>query len=294
MSDAPLQPDAAPPAPSPAAPEEAPVASGDVLSFREAVATLWQTLCLWRIWFTLGRRDFVMRFKRMRLGVAWQFVTLCMLLLTIGFIYATLFKTNIRDFLVFLSASLIMWFYLVLSIDTGCLALIGSEGYIKQLPVPPLTYAFRSATANTLSLLLTAPAFFVIKFAFQPTFWWGMCWAAPGLLAFILTVALVGACLAFLNARIRDVQPAVTTLMQILFYVTPIIYMPSQLANSGKAFVYLYNPLFHVINVVRGPLLGTTELLSTSWAVTGGVLVLLVGLLLWIVARFSRRIVYYL
>lgn len=274
--------------------EIAPAHSGDRLTLAESAGALWHALRLWRIWFTLGKRDFVLRFRRMRLGVAWQFVTLALLLLTIGFIYSTLFKSDIREFLVFLSASLIIWFYLIQSMDMGCGALVGSEGYIKQLPVPPLAYAFRSAVANTLSLLISIPAFFLIKVIFQPTFWWSMTLAIPGLLVYAALVTLISASLAFLNARIRDVQPAVSTVMQVLFYVTPMIYMPQQLAASGHAFIYLYNPLYHVINVVRGPVLGTNEHLGMSWIVTGVVTIALLLLLLWVVARYNRRIVYYL
>ncbi len=274
--------------------EERIASSGEYLSLSEATHALWRVVLLWRIWITLGKRDFVMRFKRMRLGVAWQFVTFSLLLLTIGFIYSTLFGADLREFLVFLAASLILWLYLVQSMDMGCGALIGSEGYIKQLPMPPLTYAFRAMTANTFSLLITIPAFFVIKLVFQPVFWWSMWLAIPGLLAFAVVSVLVSASLAFLNARIRDVQPAVSTFMQVFFYVTPTIYTPDQLKATGHAFVYLYNPLYHVVNVVRGPLLGKTDGLIVSWLVSAGVIVVLFLVLLRVIARYNRRIVYYL
>jgi ABC-type polysaccharide/polyol phosphate export permease len=253
-----------------------------------------RVLLLYRVWFTLGRRDFVMRFRRMRLGVAWQFVTLTLLLLAIGVIYGTLFKTNIRTFLVFLAASLILWFYLTQTMDMGCGALIGSEGYIKQLPVPPLTYAFRAATASTLSFIITIPAFFIVKLFFQPVFWWWMLWALPGLICFMVAVTLISASLSYLNARFRDVQPAVSAFMQIMFYVTPMIYSPDLLAKSGHAFVYLYNPLFHLINIVRGPMLGHTKTLGISWAISGAIIVALMVILLLVIRRYDRRIVYYL
>lgn len=268
--------------------------SGAGANLSEACRMLWRVMLLWRVWFTLGRRDFVMRFRRMRLGVAWQFITLTLLLLTIGVIYSTLFRTDIRVFLVFLSASLILWFYLTQTMDMGSSALVSSEGYIKQLPVPPLTYAFRAATASTLSFLITAPAFIVVKLIFQPVFWWWMLWAIPGVVCFSIAVTLISASLAYLNARFRDVQPAVSALMQIMFYVTPIIYMPQQLANSGHSFVYLYNPVFHLVNIVRGPLLGHTRTLGMSWAVSGALIVVLMLGLLLVIRRYDRRIVYYL
>jgi ABC-type polysaccharide/polyol phosphate export permease len=134
----------------------------------------------------------------------------------------------------------------------------------------------------------------VVKLIFQPVFWWWMLWAVPGVVCFAIVVTLISASLAYLNARFRDVQPAVSALMQIMFYVTPVIYMPQQLAESGHAFVYLYNPLFHLINIVRGPMLGHTRTLGISWAVSGMIVVALMVILLLVIRRYDRRIVYYL
>jgi ABC-type polysaccharide/polyol phosphate export permease len=228
-----------------------------------------------RIWLALGKRDFVMRFRRMRLGIAWQLISLTLLLLTIGFIYARLFHQDVREFLVFLAASLILWFYLTQAMDTGCTALVASEGYIKQLPMPPLTYAFRAFTATTLSFFLSVPAFFAVKLVFMRVFWWGMLWAIPGLVLFALVAALHGAILAYLNARIRDFQPAVSAMMQILFYVSTVIIMPKQLPEV----MYRYNPQYHLLNIVRGPLLDRTlpPLYSYAWTL-GFILVLFLGL----------------
>lgn len=268
--------------------------TGYKVGLLEALRTVGFALSLWRIWFALGKRDFVMRFRRMRLGVAWQLITLALLLVTIGFIYAKLFRQNVQEFLVFLSISLVLWFYLTQAMDTGCTALVASEGYIKQLPVPPLAYTLRAFTGTTLSLLLSAPVFFIVKLVFAPLFWWGMLWAIPGLLLFMVVAALHGAILAYLNARIRDFQPAVSALMQICFYVSTVIITPEQLARVGHAELYLYNPQYHLLNIVRGPLLhgGGPPMLSYAW-VFGSTLVLFAALL-YVIRHYDRRIVYYL
>jgi ABC-type polysaccharide/polyol phosphate export permease len=235
-----------------------------------------------------------MRFRRMRLGVAWQFITLCLLLLSVGVVYATLFRADIRVFLVYLSASLILWTHVVNSMDAGCNSLVGSEGYIKQLPVPPLTYAFRAFASTTLSFLVTVPVFIVIKLVFQATFWWGMLWALPGLVLFVVVCGLFGASLSYLGARLRDIQPAVVAIMQVMFYVTPIIYMPEQLQNTKMAAIFLYNPFYHLLNIVRAPLIARVGPPLASYAVTGGLVACLVLVLLLAVRRYDHRIVYYL
>jgi hypothetical protein len=57
-------------------------------------------------------------------------------------------------------------------------------------------------------------------------------------------------------ARFRDIPPIVGSVLQIGFFVTPIIWLPSQLGADDHWL--LLNPFFDLLEVVRKPLLGAT------------------------------------
>ena len=83
----------------------------------------------------------------------------------------------------------------------------------------------------------------------------------------ILTLALIGAALTLgiVCARFRDVPQLVTALLQILFLVTPIIWMPSRVPNSEFAsLLFTANPGLPLIEIVRSPLLGH-ETTALQW-----------------------------
>jgi ABC-type polysaccharide/polyol phosphate export permease len=108
-------------------------------------------------------------------------------------------------------------------------------------------------------------------------------------MANLFVVALV---LATLCTRFRDLPPIVTNLMQVTFYITPILYEPSQLPAQLRLIAY-YNPLYHLIDVLRRPLIG--ELPDpVSYAVALGTLVVAGGFAFLFFGRFRGRVAYWL
>ena len=69
--------------------------------------------------------------------------------------------------------------------------------------------------------------------------------------ALALTLLLGAFC-----ARFRDIQPIVNSVMQIGFFMTPVIWKPDQLGAAGIAKLPL-NPFFDLLEIVRGPILGS-------------------------------------
>jgi ABC-type polysaccharide/polyol phosphate export permease len=93
------------------------------------------------------------------------------------------------------------------------------------------------------------------------------------------------------SARFRDIPPIVTTITQMMFLLTPILWRPDQV--PGRELVYQLNPFFYLVQVIREPLEGVSPSLFI-WSVTVGLTVVgfLVSLLFF--SRFRNRIVYWL
>ena len=99
-----------------------------------------------------------------------------------------------------------------------------------------------------------------------------------------------GLLLGIVSARFRDVPPVVSSIVRICFFVTPIIWMPELV--PARALVLEANPFFHLVEVVRAPLLGQAPGLE-SW-----IAVLLITCAGWLVTfaffrRYRRRIAYW-
>ena len=93
-----------------------------------------------------------------------------------------------------------------------------------------------------------------------------------------------------LSARFRDLPQIVSTLMQVVFFATPIIW--STEALSGNAVLWTANPFYHLIEIVRAPLLGFPVPLH-SWLAVAGITVVGWAVTLLMFRQFHRRICYW-
>lgn len=253
-----------------------------------------RALQLWPVWLRLGIQDVRLRFRRSLLGIAWVFLNLTISLLTIGFIYSSLLGQDLKKFLPFLTIGLVVWSYLTAAVVEGGMAFIAAEGYIRQIGVPLFVYLFRSFVSVSLFMLLNLITYFPVAYFSGLTLHYGMLWAVPGLLLMASVVLLFITIFAYLHTRFRDAIPFASALLQVVFYVTPVIWPPEALRQQGLHWVIDYNPFYHLLEVIRQPLLQAEPASTLSYLMVA----LLIGGLMVIAAscvwRYHQRIVYFL
>lgn len=248
---------------------------------------------LWHIWIRLGLQDVRLKFRRSAVGVGWIFVNLAVLVSSIGFIYANLLGQDTREFIPYLTIGMILWGYLTSSIVDGGQAFVNSEGYIKQISLPIYVYIFRFFVSISMTTLIAMLAYVVVAVVYAVPLSAGTLFALPGLLMVMLASLLLVTIFAHLNARFRDVAHMASVGMQVLFYVTPVIF-PAELLRrrADLSFVVNLNPMYHLLEVVRRPLLGGVAADATSYLAAGVVLVVLTAVAAVVIATNQRRIVY--
>lgn len=252
-----------------------------------------KALGLWHIWVRLGLQDVRLKFRRSAVGVGWIFVNLAVLVSSIGFIYANLLGQDMREFIPYLTIGMILWGYLTSSIVDGGNAFVNSEGYIKQISLPIYVYVFRFFVSISLTMLISLLAYGVVAVIYAVPITLGTLLAVPGLGMVMASSLLLITIFAHLNARFRDVAHMASVGMQVLFYVTPVIF-PAELLRrrTDLSFVVNLNPMYHLLEVVRRPLLSGAPADAFSYLAAGvviGVLVLIAGI---VIATNQRRIVY--
>ncbi len=248
---------------------------------------------LWHIWTRLGMQDVRLKFRRSSIGAAWIFVNLAVLVLSIGFIYANLLGQEPREFIPYLTIGMILWGYLTNSIVDGGNAFINSEGYIKQISLPIYVYIFRFFVSISVTTLITMCAFVIVAVIYRVPVGPGTLLAIPGLLMVMTTSLLLITIFAHLNARFRDVAHMAAVGMQVLFFVTPVIF-PAHLLRQRRSLslVIDLNPMYHLLEVIRRPLLSAGPAEWHSYVAAGLVIVVLAAVATAVIAVFQRRIVF--
>ncbi len=254
-------------------------------SLRQTVAIAWQ----------LARLDLVRRYTSTMLGLAWATLTPLGMGIVIGVVFSRLFGTSLRDFLPYLFCGLILWSYFAACIDGGAIALIAAEGYIKQIPgVSFFAYPLRMVFAAMVALVMGLVAVVLVALALGrfPTPAWIT--LLPALLFWGLFGLAVCCASAVVNTSLRDFTYIQTVAVQALFYATPIMYPPTLLADHGLAWMLTFNPVYHLIMLVRTPIVFGQVAPLPHWIAAGLMIGLLLpgGLLALHAAR--RRVVFWL
>ncbi len=242
-------------------------------------------LSMYHLIGTLGWQDVATRYRRSRIGAFWLTINMAVMVAAIGMVFGTLFQQPMTEFLPYLATGLVVWGLISTSINEGCTAFADQGGIILQVRLPLFIHVARVLWRNLIIFghnLLIVPFVFLI---FGRPLTLVALWAIPGLLLLVLNLLWMMLAAAVLCARFRDISMIVQNAVQVLFFVTPIMWSASIMSERvGETTIY-FNPFYSLLSLVRLPLLG--EMPSAANWIIAAVLAL-VG---WIVtlAFFGRR-----
>ncbi len=236
-----------------------------------AFADISAAVSRWRTWFLMGNQDIALRYRRSILGPFWISLTMLMLVLGIGILYSQIFKVPFKEYVIFISAGLLAWNYMSSLIIESASVVVENEGHFKSLPIPAPIFAAKMAYRNFIIFLHNALVVLILLLVLK-----SLTITAPLALIGVALYAVLGFNLGLilgpLSARFRDIPQLVASLLQLAFFVTPIVWAPKQLGHGHPAITF--NPLYHLMQLVREPLLGRLPTVQ-NWTVALGVLVVL-------------------
>ena len=245
----------------------------------------------WPLWVTLGWNDIRQRYRRSVLGPIWITLSVAVFIGLLGTIYSTIFKIEIRTYLPYLTVGYIVWGFISQTTNESSIAFQEGERIIRQIKVPYSVFVLRVVWRNFIVFLHTIVIFVPIAVIFDVHPGLVSLLALPGLALVYLNQIWVTLVLAILCTRYRDVQQIVTTAVQIMLFVTPIMWPITALGDT--AIIAYVNPLYHLIDLVRAPMLGDTPS-STSWLVAIACAAAGWTVAILLLQRASRRLVFWL
>ena len=243
--------------------------------------------------FFLGLQDVLDTYRRSTLGPLWITFALGAQVAAIGFILGGIFLVDVEEYLPFLTVSLILWNFVVSTLNDSTNSYVHSQQMLRQIYTPSYLPTFRVLSKNLIifghnfSLVIFVLIFF--RRAPGPEVFLSL----MGLFVVVTVIYFTSTILGIAGTRYRDLSPIIGSILMVSFYLTPIIWMPDNLPEQFWDPILALNPLFHLMELVRGPVLGTVPSL-TSWLVSVGLLIVFGVLALVMSRRYAWKIVYWL
>lgn len=256
-----------------------------------AIRDIRQGLQNWHLWAVMGWQDILQRYRRSVLGPFWITVSMGILVVSLGVIYAKLFNVPINDYLPFLTLGLLAWGVIASIVNEGCQVFTSSENFIRQIHVPLSTFVFRLMWRNLIVFGHNLVIYIPVALYFN--IWPGIAGLLifPGMLLAMINLVWMVVLVGLLCTRFRDVTQIVASMLQVIFFISPVIWKPAAMAGHPR--VVDWNPFFHLIELIRAPLLGQVALTS-NWMFSISLFLTGVPLTLLIYSRYRSQVAYWL
>lgn len=256
-----------------------------------ALEDAWSGIRSWRIWLRLAWIDVAVRYRSSKLGPFWITLSMAITVGSMGMLYARLFKSDLGIYLPYLASGMMVWSLMLSLVLETTNAFLEAEGFIKQIKLPFCLYILRVVARCAIvffhNCILMVPLY--LLFWTPPS--WSILALFPALCILGFNALCYGIVLASVGARFRDIFQIISSAMQLVFFVTPVMWNTQIL--QGRYLLWVkYNPFAQFMELVRSPLLGTVPSLH---AVACVLVVTVVGALtgLACLKRCRHRIAYW-
>ncbi|CAN7330637.1 ABC transporter permease [Phenylobacterium sp. LjRoot225] len=205
--------------------------------------------------WSLASHDVVSRYRGSILGPFWITLSMGLMVLGIGVVYAQLFGVTLGEFLPLVALGIVFFGTISSIITEGCDTFVSASSMLSQTNLPMFTFVWRTVLRNLINLahhLVIVVAVLVFYGYWRHT---NLPGAAIGLVFLVANAAWISMLIAIASARFRDIPQLVVSVMQFAMFVTPVFWPAERLAGAKHA-VLAFNPFYHMLEAVRAPLLG--------------------------------------
>jgi ABC-type polysaccharide/polyol phosphate export permease len=246
----------------------------------------------WRVAHLLGIQQLRHRFARSRLGQIWLTVSTALTIGAMGAVWSLLWKQPLREIMPFVGVGIIMWNFITQVLNECTLAFINHGHFYRNQKMNFSVSVYSVIYNNTLILAYNLIIVVVLIIAFGVPINWYQLQIVPAFVLTWITMAWSGYIVAMTCVRYRDIIQLVTSWLQVLFWITPVMWKPDFIPSQYQ-FIIDYNPFAQFLNLLRNPFLGE-PVSSYTWLTTsaitfgGGILALL------LIGRYQRRIIFWI
>lgn len=244
--------------------------------------------------FSFVRRDVKVRYVQTRLGILWAIIQPVVAVVIFTFLFNVVlnFSLDTPHYPSFAFAGVILWNYFSKSFSTGGQSLVQAQSMIKKVWFPKIVLPLSKAVVGLVDLFIGFIVLLIVILLFsqwQVDFFGVLLILLSFFLAFLSSAGL-SFWAAASSIRYRDIQQLLPIIIQLGFFITPVVIptevLMSKIPESFQYLLYL-NPMVGVIDLFRAGLgmadlstetLGMSLLVSTTYFVLG-----------WIYFSFKER-----
>lgn len=228
-------------------------------------------------------RDIKVKYRQTLLGFLWAILQPLLLMLIFSYFVGKALKAPSEGmaYPVFVFSGLMLWLIFSSGITAAGNSMVSHAQIIRKIYFPRLIVPLSAVLVSFFDFLVAAVVFVPVITYFKPHINYGLaalCW--PGGIFFtLIATAGPGMLLAALNVKYRDFRYVIPFLVQLLLFVSPVIYPVSMIGSRLIQQVMALNPMYAAISMFRMPF--STQPIDSSLltiSLTSGIVLFVAGL----------------
>ena len=243
-------------------------------------------------WLIMALLDIKIRYRRSVIGPFWITLSVAIFVSALAVVYSSLFKVELKEYMPFITIGMIIWTYISVVILEGCSAYVDAQMIISNTNIPLITFVLRVIVRNSIVFAHNLIVLIVVIWAFDVQLTLVTLLSLIGLLVILLNSIWVAIFFSILATRYRDIQPLITSILQVLFLITPIFWSVEMLSEERDILANA-NVLYHFVEIFRAPILGKVPS-DTTFVVVSFVTVFGWLLAIKVYNQFSRKVPYWI
>lgn len=246
-------------------------------------------------WFSLVQNDLKQRYRGSVLGMGWSLLHPIAMTTILCVVFGGIFQQDYRFFGPFLLSGMTVWNFLTHSITMGCNSFFAGEAYIRQHPTPMAIYPLRTVLGSGFHftvgmLLVVALSLWFLGFpGILP-----ILTLIPTILMIFILAWSLSMIFGLFTVIFRDTKHISEIGLQILFYLTPVMYPPSVLEGRRVGYLLKLNPISPFLELVRDPLIYLKTPSLETFGVALAITALTYTLAYSLLRSWEKRIIFHL
>ncbi len=215
--------------------------------------------------FLLGelvKKGIRLKYRRSYLGVIWSLIEPLLTTVVLVIVFGTLFNNKKPTFPLYIISGRLIYTFFSQSTKAASKSIRKNASMIKKVYVPKYLYPLSQVLFNYVIFMISLIVLVLVAVYCKtpPTF---LIWQMIPALVFLLVISVgAGMVLSTMDVFFRDTEYLWNVMLMIIMYLCAIFYYPERLLKSGFAWILKYNPLYCIIDIFRGSVLGY---MATAW-----------------------------
>ncbi len=243
------------------------------------------------VWSTFAFMDIRLKYRRTYLGPLWITFSTGIMVAAFAYVFGSIFNVELNSYLPYVSTGIVLWSFISTTLIDSCSVFTGAVSYIRNLSMPLSTHLYQLILRNLLLLAHNAIIVALVYIIFPQAYSVNILLIIPGLILIVLNLVWMSLFLGVVSSRYRDVPTAIVNLMTVAYLVTPIIWHADQV--SKRPHIVDFNPFYHLVEVVRAPMLNLTPTIL-NYSVVVAMLIVGSAATLYLYKLKAHRLSYWL